>query len=73
MSSGKSLGLVQVLPSLFLSALKGEDMATTDQRTVVALEHIYKELEKQNKILIYINNSLAKLVKKETNKEAQNA
>ena len=48
-------------------------MATTDQRTVVALEHIYKELEKQNKILIYINNSLAKLVKKETDKEAQNA
>lgn len=66
MSSGKSLGLVQVLPSLFLSALKGEDMATTDQRTVVALEHIYKELEKQNKILIDICKILNKLVEKET-------
>ena len=48
-------------------------MATTDQRTVVALEHIYKELEKQNKILIYIHNKLAKLINNETNKEAQNA
>lgn len=66
MSSGKSLGLVQVLPSLFLSTLKGEDMATTDQRTVVALEHIYKELEKQNKILIDICKTLNKLVEKET-------
>ena len=43
-------------------------MATTDQRTVVALEHIYKELEKQNKILVYIHNKLAKLI----DKEAQN-
>lgn len=66
MSSGKSLGLVQVLPSLFLSTLKGEDMATTDQRTVAALEHIYKELEKQNKILIDICKTLNKLVDKET-------
>ena len=66
MSSSKSLGLVQVLPSLFLSTLKGEDMATTDQRTVVALEHIYKELEKQNKILIDICKTLNKLVEKET-------
>lgn len=66
MSSGKSLGLVQVLPSLFLSDLKGEDMATTDQRTVAALEHIYKELEKQNKILIDICKTLNKLVDKET-------
>lgn len=66
MSSGKSLGLVQVLPSLFLSTLKGEDMATTDQRTVVALEHIYKELEKQNKILIDICKTLNKLIEKET-------
>lgn len=41
-------------------------MATTDQRTVVALEHIYKELEKQNKILIYICKTLNKLVEKET-------
>lgn len=48
-------------------------MATTDQRTVVALEHIYKELEKQNKelekqnkILLYIYNTLSKLVEKET-------
>lgn len=68
MSSGKSLGLVQVLPSLFLSTLKGEDMATTDQRTVAALEHIYKELEKQNKILIDICKTLNKLI----DKEAQN-
>ena len=66
MSSGKSLGLVRVLPSLFLSTLKGEDMATTDQRTVAALEHIYKELEKQNKILIDICKTLNKLVDKET-------
>ena len=66
MSSGKSLGLVQVLPSLFLSDLKGDDMATTDQRTVAALEHIYKELEKQNKILIDICKTLNKLVDKET-------
>lgn len=66
MSSGKSLGLVQVLPSLFLSTLKGEDMATTDQRTVAALEHIYKELEKQNKILIDICKTLNKLIDKET-------
>lgn len=41
-------------------------MAANDQRTVVALEHIYKELEKQNKILIYIYNVLNKLVEKET-------
>ena len=47
-------------------------MATTDQRTVVALEHIYKELEKQNKILVYIHNRLGKLINKETDKEAQN-
>lgn len=66
MSSGKSLGLVQVLPSLFYQPWKGEDMATTDQRTVVALEHIYKELEKQNKILIDICKVLNKLVEKET-------
>ena len=66
MGSGKSLGLVQVLPSLFLSTLKGEDMATTDQRTVAALEHIYKELEKQNKILIDICKTLNKLLDKET-------
>lgn len=66
MSSGKSLRLVQVLPSLFLSTLKGEDMATTDQRTVAALEHIYKELEKQNKILIDICKTLNKLIDKET-------
>lgn len=41
-------------------------MATTDQRIVVALEHIYKELEKQNKILIDICKTLNKLVDKET-------
>lgn len=41
-------------------------MATTDQRTVAALEHIYKELERQNKILIDICKTLNKLVDKET-------
>lgn len=66
MSSGKSLGLAQVLPSLFLSTLKGEDMAITDQRTVAVLEHIYKELEKRNKILIDICKTLNKLIDKET-------
>lgn len=53
-------------PFSFLSTLKGEDMATTDQRTVAALEHIYKELERQNKILIDICKTLNKLVDKET-------
>lgn len=67
MSSGKSLGLVQVLPSLFFYwPWKGEAMPANDQRTVVALEHIYKELEKQNKILIDICKILNKLVEKET-------
>lgn len=47
-------------------------MATTDQRTVVALEHIYKELEKQNKILMYFYNKVSKLIDKETQKETQN-
>lgn len=47
-------------------------MATTDQRTVVALEHIYKELEKQNKILMYFYNKVCKLIDKETQKETQN-
>lgn len=51
-------------------------MVTIDQRTVVALEHIYKELEKQNNILIYIHKRLGKLIdkgaEKETDKEAQN-
>lgn len=41
-------------------------MATTVISRSIALEHIYKELEKQNKILIDICKTLNKLVEKET-------